>query len=163
MKPERCRTIDGRKRGFTLLEALLAAAVLGVTGYVLAVAFNNGQTALLNWEQSSEVHEFRNWALATLDFSEMDRETLETGDESLRSPEGMRLEWKARAYPTLVLDVFVIEIEGVVMGPEGSSEPFRESRLIRNPEWYESDREREQLVEDKERRFEAMQKERARR
>lgn len=163
MKWERCRTGAERRRGFTLLEALLAAAVLGVTGYVLAVAFNNGQTALLNWEQSTEVREFQNWALATLDFEEMDRETLETGDESLRSPHGLRLEWKARAYPTSVLDVFVIEIEGVVWGPEGRSEPFRESRLIRNAKLYESDRERELLVEEKERRFEAMQKERERR
>lgn len=163
MKPSRPHQPHPGERGFTLLEALLAAAVLGVTGYVLAVAFNNGQTALLNWEQSSEVREFQNWALSTLDFETMDLETLETGAEGLRSPDGYRLDWTARAYPTEVLDVFVVEIEGSILGPSGRFESFVESRLVHNGQLYESERVRELLVEAKERRFESIKEARERR
>ena len=105
-----------RNKGFTLLEALLAAAVVGIVGYVLVVSFNNGQMALLNWELSNEVEQFKTWAVNQIDFETLDLDALEKGEDDISSPDDLSLSWFAFAQPTRVLDVFEIELHCEVSG-----------------------------------------------
>ena len=151
-----------KTKGFTLIEALLAAAIVGITGYVLAVSFNNGQMALLNWEFDSELEQFQRWAVDQIDFDSLDLDTLEEGDDGISSPEGHRMSWYGTAQPTQVLDVFVVELQCTVMGPGGVYEDFVERRIVTNEAFYENEEFREQLVENKEELFEDLQEARER-
>lgn len=147
--------------GFTLVEALLAAAIVGLSGYFLVMAFNNGQTALLNWESESELEKVHDWAIEQIDFRSKSLDELETGGE-LTSLEGYRVEWYAEPYPTDTLDLFVVEYRMEISDRRGRLKDWIRQRVVRSGEWYEeSDRER--LVEEKEEVFEQIQEERVRR
>jgi len=150
-----------KQGGFTLLEALLAAAILGITGFVLAVSFNNGQLALLNWETNSEVEQFQDWAIRQIDFENMDLDTLETGDEIL-SPEDFRFEWTGTAQPTAVLDVFLVELHCTVSGSKGLYQDLTVSKIVSNTKFYENDSDRQKLVVSKSEHFEDLQEARQR-
>lgn len=150
-----------KRKGFTLLEALLAAAVVGIAGYVLVVSFNNGQMALLNWETSSELDAFHQWSMQQIDFETMDLDVLEKGD-SIQSPEGLRMEWFGNAEPTRVLDVFVVEVSCTVIGSGGFYQTYTDQRIVTNPSFYENSEKREKLVEEKQDYFEDQQNARKR-
>jgi type II secretory pathway component PulJ len=148
-----------RLRGFTLIEALLAAAVLGISGYVLALAFHNGQLALVSWDEKAEVEKLHDWAIGLVSFRNMSLEDLEKGG-TLRTVEGYRMDWKAQPQPTAVLDVFEVRYELDILDSQGRIALIEGSRIERNSEWYRNAGDRERLVEEIERRFERIERER---
>lgn len=156
------RRVDAAK-GFTLLEALLAAAVVGIVGYVLVVSFNNGQMALLNWELNNEVAQFKNWAVDQIDFESMDLDTLEEGDDDISAPnDAYSMRWYAYAQPTRVLDVFEVELHCEISGSGGFYQEYVERTIVTNPNFYEDEDYRERLAEEKQEFFEDLQEARER-
>jgi prepilin-type N-terminal cleavage/methylation domain-containing protein len=154
--------IKGTKNsGFTLIEALLASAIFGMAGFVLALAFNNGQMALFNWEKNTELEKIHDWALERIDIRSLDRDEIEKGGE-LTSVEGYRIEWEAEAYPTDTLDLFIVDYTINISGGSDLFEEFKDRRLYHHSGWYEND-EREKLVEEKEKVFHDMQQAREKR
>lgn len=157
----RLKAPHGSQRGFTLLETLLAAAIFGLSGFLIAQAFNNGQMALLNWELSTELQKEHGWAIEQIAVRKLDRDAMEEGGV-LTSVDGHRVEWYCDVSPTEVLDLFVVDYFITVSGADGLYQEFRDQRLYHHQEWYE-DGDRERLVEEKEKQFELMKRERERR
>lgn len=145
-----------KKRGFTLVEALLAAAVLGIAGYILAVTFNNAQSALIGWEYRGQVDKVKYWVVDTIPFNSLTLDQLEQGDE-LTSAEGYRVEWIATAEPTRILDQFEVAIFIEIYDRAELIGEFEVHRITNNTEWYEGN-ERDQLLEFKEELFEQRER-----
>ena len=150
-----------QNRGFTLIEALLAATIFTVSAFFLIAAFNNGQMSLLNWEKNTEFEKIFDWAIENIDIKSLTRDEIEKGGD-LTSVEGYRVDWKADLYPTQTLDLFVVEYQVTINGGSDVYQEFRETQLCYNSQWYEDD-DREKLVEEKKELFEDMQKARDRR
>ena len=150
-----------RRKGFTLIEALLAATVFTVAAFMLLMAFNNGQMSMLAWEENSEIEKIADWAIERIDIRSLNLDEIEKGGE-LTSVEGYRVEWKAQVHPTETLDLFVVEYEISVDGGSDVYEQFRETQLYCSDAWYEED-DRDKLVEEKEEYFKEIKEARKRR
>jgi prepilin-type N-terminal cleavage/methylation domain-containing protein len=156
------------RHGFSLIEALLAAAVLGVSASFLSLAFHNGQLALSGWERQNTKQQCINWVLDRVDFGAKSIEELEEGGE-FRAPDGTRLEWKAEVEASTVLDLFIVHFRIESSASQGSEWTHQGTRVIRHDaSWYESSNSvlpvlsRDLLLENKQRRFELLQEERQR-
>jgi prepilin-type N-terminal cleavage/methylation domain-containing protein len=159
MIKQKVSRLSPSKRGFTLLEVLLAAAIFTLGAYMLAVTFNNAQSALLNWENRTNFQKIRDWAIDQIAWEDLDQDALEAGG-SFTSAEDYDVEWIAFAEPTQVLDLFIVEVDiaiserGIILYESTFTE-------LRRGNWYEN-REREELLEDKTRLFEQIRSERSR-
>ena len=149
------------KRGFTLLESLLAATIFTVSAFILIAAFNNGQMSMLNWEKNSEFDKIYDWAVEKIDVANLSRDEIEKGG-NLTSVEGYRIDWKADVYPTQTLDLFVVDYLVTIEGGSDVYQEFRDTQLCYNSQWYEN-HEREKLIEEKKEWFEDLQEAREKR
>lgn len=136
-------TWSRRRRGFTLLEVLIALAIFVMAAIILAASYLN---VLASYEAANrgldrnEDVEFARMALMT----EAERETVEKGGE-FEGVNGRRIRWKATLEETELPDLYLVLFECEISGGE-LKQPERvlqQFRLLR-PTWSKGD-ERDKL------------------
>lgn len=138
---------NGRtRRGFTLLEVTLAAAIFAAAAVVLSTAFSNALTAMGNMRrESNEEPLFRH--VRSLAVTIPDLDNFEQGEELLL-PDDAKAEWTAKVEPTTVADLFRVELT-ISLHLKNDSEPRVEvSHLyLLRPTWSDAD-DRAKIIEE---------------
>ena len=111
------RYTSGGRRGFTLIEVLVALGILALAAVALGVTYVNLlqlHAALRDRDGSGDDLQ---WARAAL-LVEPDRATAERGDDVVL-PDGRRANWRATITATAVSDLFVVVLEMDAPPPVG--------------------------------------------
>ncbi len=134
---------SGGRRGFTLIEVLVALAIFAIAAVVLGAAYVNliqTHAALRERDGSGSDIEFARDALLI----EPDLAKVERGGDVVL-PDGRTGSWRATVEPTEVSDLFDVELELTAPPPSGSGEMVRATSKLRllRPTWStEADRKR---------------------
>lgn len=126
--------MTNRRKGFTVIEVMIATAVLFGAAIVLASAYFDILTAYAKLESDADYKNDVKFARAAL-MAEPDLDTVEKGAE-FESANGHRIAWKATIEQANVADLFNVLFECEVNSPE-LKEPLRiteKFRLLR-PTW----------------------------
>jgi len=127
-----------RNRAFTIVEVIVALAVVMMSALALAAAYVNVLQGYEHANRSTQIDADVRFAREIL-FRLPEREKVEEGDD-FATADGRRIYWRAVVEPTQVPDLFEVEFEVEIVdevGGEGEiiSERFR---LLR-PTWSEDD------------------------
>lgn len=142
MKPPVHPTVR-RRAGFTLVEVLVALAILSITGVVLATGFASFlQSYGIATRRSSHAADVALVRAALL--AEPDREVVENWND-LSLPEDAKARWHATITPTDIADLFTVACEIELTDPRepGTYTTTLNLTLLR-PTWSQAD-ERETL------------------
>jgi general secretion pathway protein I len=124
-----------KRRGFTLVEVLVALAIFAVSAVVLGASYVNliKLHAALRARDADE--DDQRWVRAAL-LAEPDRALAERGGDVVL-PDGRRALWRATITPTGVSDLFDVVLETEAPPPGGSGESVRNSMTLRllRPTW----------------------------
>lgn len=140
------------RRGFSIIEVLVALSVLALSSIVLGSAYVNVLVSYQNLARDNKGEEEMRFALGLM-MAEPDRTKVEQGGE-YDSPEGKRIRWKVVITPTTTTDLFDVSFECELSDVSGSGPEKRVQtlRLLR-PTWSEPT-EREKLRADARKRIE---------
>lgn len=136
------------RRGFTILEVLVALAIFAMAAIVLASAY-------LNILHGYDVARRGNVADADLAFArslvlnEPDREKLEQGGE-FEGAQGRQVRWTAEITSTNTADLFTVVFTCTMSGGDGQKEPEENVEVftVLRPTWSIDVAERDKLRED---------------
>jgi general secretion pathway protein I len=133
------------RRGFTLLEVTLAAAIFAVAVVVLSSAFTNALTALSTMrheEDDAPLFEFvRSHAITIPDL-----ENFEEG-ERLPLPDDSQALWTALVEPTNIADLFKVELT-ITLQRTGRDDAVQIQQFyLLRPTWSDSD-DRSKLIDE---------------
>ncbi|TAG32545.1 MAG: prepilin-type N-terminal cleavage/methylation domain-containing protein [Verrucomicrobia bacterium] len=125
----------GARRGFTLVEVLVALAIFSVAAVVLGSTYVNillSHDALRKLDGSGDDLQ---WARAPL-LIEPDRAAAERGGDVIL-PDGRTANWRATITPTRVSDLFDVVLEMDAPPPEGGGdlEKSRATLRLLRPTW----------------------------
>jgi general secretion pathway protein I len=133
------------RRGFTLLEVTLAAAIFAVAVVVLSSAFTNALTALSTMrheENDAPLFEFvRSHAITIPDL-----ENFEEG-ERLPLPDEAQALWTALVEPTNIADLFKVELTITLQRPGRDDAVQVQHFYLLRPTWSDSD-DRSKLIDE---------------
>lgn len=132
-----------RRRGFTLLEVLVALAVFALAAVVLGATYVNILNAYRAVDRGDARDEEIRFARALL-LAEPDRTKAEDGGD-FESPSGSRVSWRAEIEPSSTADVFQVTFRCEVSEtnppePRRGREPQRpttETFMVLRPTWSE--------------------------
>lgn len=147
-----------RRRGFTLLEVLVALAVFATASIVLASAYinilNGYDIAARANETDADVAFARSLVLTMAD-----RKKLEQGGD-FDSSEGNHVRWSVEINPTNTADVFTVTFTCEI-DSGGAREPQKtvETFTLLRPTWSDDAAERDKLREEAKTRIMQMQQE----
>lgn len=152
------------KRAFTLAEVVVGVLLFGLAATVLTQAVSNGLNAY-RLSQSGDSLDYPMHRVRDHVLSLATRDQLEEGGEievpvAVRDGEGgsdrtevIRARWEAEAFPTKILDFFVVELKATMEAGGNDASVREESYMVYRPGWSESEEE-ERLLEVKEEEFE---------
>jgi len=133
------------RRGFTLLEVTLAAAIFAVAVVVLSSAFSNALTALSTMrheENDAPLFEFvRSHAITIPDL-----ENFEEG-ERLPLPDEAQALWTALVEPTNIADLFKVELTITLQRPGREDAVQVQQFYLLRPTWSDAD-DRAKLIDE---------------
>lgn len=133
------------RRGFTLLEVTLAAAIFAVAVVVLSSAFTNALSALANMrheENDAPLFEFvRSHAITIPDL-----ENFEEG-EKLPLPDEAQALWTALVEPTNIADLFKVELAITLQRPGRDDAVQVQHFYLLRPTWSDAD-DRSKLIDE---------------
>ena len=122
------------RRGFTLLEVLVALAVFALGAIVLGAAYVNVLNAYETAQRSNPGDQEVRFARSLL-LAEPDREKAEKGGD-YTSPDGRRVQWHATIEPTMTADLFQVSFSCEISGPPEWALPVvTESFTVLRPTW----------------------------
>lgn len=126
-----------QRRGFTLLEVLIALMVFAVAAVTLGAAYVNVLNAYDIVSRGNAHDEDLRFARERL-MSEPDRKKAEEGGD-FESPTGGRVTWKASIEQTATADVFRVSFTCTVAetGTSRARPPTTESFMLLRPTWSE--------------------------
>lgn len=142
--------------GFTIIEVLVALMIFTMAAVVLGSTYVNVltayQTAARGYQRNQDVRFARAAVL-----SEPDREKVEKGGD-FQGTNDRRVVWKAAIEPTETADLFTVNFECEITGPEFKQpEHTKESFRVLRPTW-SKDNERETRRAESRGRILQMQK-----
>jgi len=141
------------RRGFTLVEVLVALAIFGLSAVVLGATYLN----LIQLQAAMRVRDTApddlHWARAAL-LAEPDRALAERGGDVVL-PDDRRAIWRATITPTAVSDLFDVTLEVEAPPPGGTGEQVRSTSTLRllRPTW-STEAERNQIRQQARQRLE---------
>lgn len=144
-----------KRRGFTVLEVLIALAILVGAAAVLTATYLNILNGYAQIEAEGDYKSDIKFARAAL-LSEPDLEVAEKGAE-FESVNGRHVTWKASVEPTGTTDLFAVTFECEINAAE-LKEPMRikeQFRLLR-PTWSKPE-DRDKLRADAQKRIQQLQ------
>ena len=148
------RRVNLGRRGFTLLEVLLAFAMFSVAVVVLASSYLNIITSLEAVKTDRAFDQEVRWVREQV-LQESDRKEVEKGGE-LTTPESGAVRWQATVFPAAVADLFTIDLRVELVGEKKGQQELREHAeqlTVLRPSWSEPV-ERGKLFEDAKQRIE---------
>jgi len=134
------------RSAFTLVEVLVALAILAIAAIVLGAAYANTLSAHAAVAQRASGGSAMDFLRDTV-LNEPERETVEKGGD-MSLPDDRRLRWEAKVEEAAVPDLFKVTLTtrtsgGVMKGEEEASETL----MVLRPTWSDAQR-REQLRSD---------------
>lgn len=145
------------RRGFTLVEVLVALAILALAAVALGTAYVNLLMTHASLRESDGSGEDMQWARAAL-LVEPELATVERGGDVVL-PDGRSANWRATVTPTGVSDLFDVVLELDAPPPGGSGDIVHSKQTLRllRPTW-STEAERDKLRQAAKQR---LQRERA--
>lgn len=124
-----------RRRGFTLVEVLVALAIFSIAAVVLGASYVNLIQLHASLRARDAADDDLRFARAAL-LAEPDRALAERGGDVVL-PDGRRALWRASITPTGVGDLFDVTLEVEAPSPETGGETRRATALLRllRPTW----------------------------
>ncbi len=122
------------RRAFTFLEVLVALAIFGFTGMVLASAYLNVLSAQhASVQQDATVADRRLVRQALCAEPQLEKVT---AWNELELPEDRTAKWRATVTPTKIADLFDVTLEIEIPNPKGGKEQtFTETCRLLRPSW----------------------------
>ncbi|MDB6093452.1 MAG: prepilin-type cleavage/methylation protein [Verrucomicrobia bacterium] len=122
------------RRGFTLIEVLVALAIFALGAIVLGAAYVNVLNAYEIAQQSNQADQDLRFARAQL-LAEPDRATVEKGDD-FESGNGRRVKWHATIESTGVADLHRVTFVCELTNASGGALPaVTETFTVLRPTW----------------------------
>jgi general secretion pathway protein I len=121
-------------RGFTLIEVLIALAVLLMSAIMLGSAYLNVLNSYSAMERAGARNDDVKFAAEAV-LAEPDRDVVEKGGD-FDNADGRHVQWKATVEPTETADVFAVTFECEISAPQ-MSEPdiTHQTFLLLRPTW----------------------------
>jgi general secretion pathway protein I len=131
------------RRGFTILEVLVALAIFAGSAVLLGATYLNILNGYAFIEHQSDYLNELKFARSVL-LAEPDLETAEKGGD-FEEPKGLHVSWKATIDPTETADLFTVNFECEINGTD-LKQPTRKSEIfwVLRPTWSKVD-ERDKL------------------
>ena len=126
------KAFPGRK-GFSLIEVLVAVAIAGIAFFVLTETFFNVLLTLESLESESDYQKDVRFVRREI-VQIADRDELEDGGEITTLDLGTA-EWRAELEALDVVDLFKVELEIDFENPEGEPINYRETLYLLRPTW----------------------------
>jgi general secretion pathway protein I len=123
------------RRGFTLLEVLVALAIFALAAIVLGAAYVNVLTAYETVSRGNQTDEDVRFARAQL-LAEPDHDTAEKGGDFV-SPGGRQVKWHATIASTTTADLFTVTYVCELTDPaaNGGTQTVTENFTVMRPTW----------------------------
>jgi general secretion pathway protein I len=135
-----------RRRGFTLIEVLVAITIFALTAIVLGSSYINVLTSYNAVARANQTNEDVTFARALV-LAEPDRKVIEDGGD-FESANGRRVKWSATIVSTTINDLFTVTFVCEITDP-ARTEPDKvtETFTVLRPTWSDP-AERAKLLED---------------
>lgn len=154
-KPARRRLCERAAKAFTLLEVLVALAILAMAAVVLGAAYMNVLNSYHRIAQSQDAVEESDFARAQF-LAEPDVKKIEEGAE-FDGTGNRHVRWTATATPTSIADLFTATFNCEISDPlKPQPQKFTETVMLLRPTWSDPT-ERTKLQQDAKDRITEMQ------
>lgn len=149
------RTMSANRHAFTIIEVLVALAILALAAIVLGSSYANVINSYFVMKKSVRAEDDFRFARAAL-LAEADLKKVEEGAD-FTTADGRRVRWSATVEPTTIADLFDVTFRCEVGGNSGEEANSTEQvfRLLR-PTWSDA-AERDKLRAESQKRILEMQ------
>jgi general secretion pathway protein I len=123
-------------RGFTIIEVLVALAVLVMSAIMLGAAYLNVLNSYAAMTRAGARNDDVKFAAEAI-LAEPDRDTVEKGGD-FDNADGNRVQWKATIDPTETADVFSVTFECTISSSQAQPDVTHQTFLLLRPTWSKS-------------------------